>query len=204
MIKLSRNSDTATRLRTAGRRIFARRGYKGASVRDITREARANLGAVTYHFGSKERLYEAVVDSALAPLRARLTDAASAPGTPLERIEGVVRAFFVHLSENPDMPHFMLQQVTSGVEPIAPVLQTMQHGIGTLSTLIREGQKDGSILESDMLPTVIGIIALPVHLTLVGQLLSRASAFPGGVPADRAEEHAVQFVERALTAKEAS
>ena len=204
MIKLSRNSDTATRLRTAGRRIFARRGYKGASVRDITREARANLGAVTYHFGSKERLYEAVVDSALAPLRDRVTQAAGAPGTPLERIEGVVRAFFVHLSENPDMPHFMLQQVTSGVEPIAPVLQTMQHGIGTLSTLIREGQKDGSILESDMLPTVIGIIALPVHLTLVGQLLSRASAFPGGVPADRAEEHAVQFVERALTAKEAS
>ena len=159
---------------------------------------------MTYHFGSKERLYEAVVDSALGPLRDRVTEAAAAPGTPLERIEGVVRAFFAHLSENPDMPHFMLQQVTSGVEPIAPVLRTMQHGIGTLSTLIREGQKDGSILESDMLPTVIGIIALPVHLTLVGQLLSRASAFPGGVPADRAEEHAVQFVKRALSAKEAS
>ena len=204
MIKLSPNTDTATRLRTAARQIFARQGYEGASVREITRAARANLGAVTYHFRSKQRLYEAVVDSALAPLRGRVSEAAGAGGTPLERIEGVVRAFFAHLSENPDMPNFMLQQVTSGVEPIAPVLQTMQHGIGTLSTLIREGQKDGSILESDMLPTVIGIIALPVHLTLVGQLLSRASAFPGGVPSDRAEEHAVQFVERALTAKEAS
>ncbi len=203
MTKSSRNTDTATRLRTAGRRIFARQGYEGASLRAITREARANLGAVTYHFGSKEGLYEAVVDSALAPLRNRVTEAASVPGTPLQRIEGVVRAFFAHLNENPGMPNFLLQQVTSRVEPIAPVLQTMQHGIGTLSTLLREGQKDGSILESDMLPTVIGIIALPVHLTLVGQLLSRASGFPR-VSASQAEEHAIQFVGRALIAKEAS
>ena len=204
MIKPSLNTDTATRLRTSGRRIFSRQGYEGASVRAITQAARANLGAVTYHFGSKEGLYEAVVDSALAPLRGRVTEAASIPGTPLQRIEGVVRAFFGHLSENPDMPHFMLQQVTSGVEPIEPVQQTMQHVIGTLSTLLREGQKDGSILESDMLPTVIGIIALPVHLTLVGQLLSRAGSLPSGVPADRAEEHAVQFVGRALSCKEVS
>ncbi|MCZ6477751.1 MAG: TetR/AcrR family transcriptional regulator [Gemmatimonadetes bacterium] len=204
MVRSSLNTDTATRLRTTGRRIFARQGYEGASLRAITREARANLGAVTYHFGSKEGLYEAVVDSALAPLRNRVTEAASVPGTPLQRIEGVVRAFFAHLNENPDMPNFLLQQVTSGVEPITPVLQTMQHGIGTLSTLLREGQKDGTILESDMLPTVIGIIALPVHLTLVGQLLSRASGFPGSVSAGQAEEHAIQFVGRALIAKEAS
>ena len=204
MVKSSLKTDTATRLRTAGRRIFSRQGYEGASVRAITREARANLGAVTYHFGSKEGLYEAVVDSALAPLRGRVTEAASVPGTPLQRIDGVVRAFFAHLSENPDMPHFMLQQVTSGVEPIKPVQETMQHVIGTLSTLLREGQKDGSILESDMLPTVIGIIALPVHLTLVGQLLSRAGSVAGGVPAGQAEEHAVQFVGRALSVKEVS
>ena len=204
MGKSSRHTDTAARVRTAGRRIFARQGYDGASVRAITREAHANLGAVTYHYGSKGGLYEAVVESVLAPLRVRATEAASVPGTPLQRIEGVVRAFFAHLSDNPDMPHFMLQQMTSGVEAIEPVQRTMQHVIGTLSTLLREGQKDGSILESDMLPTVIGIIALPVHLTLVGQLLSRAVDIAGGVTADRAEKHAVQFVGRALSAKEIS
>jgi len=198
------DTDTASRVRRAGRRIFARKGYEGASVRTITREARANLGAVTYHFGSKEGLYEAVVEGALAPLRTRVTEAASVPGPPLERIEGVVRAFFAHLNQNPDMPHFMLQQVTSGVEPIVPVQRTMQHVIGTLSTLLREGQKDGSILDSEVLPTVIGIVALPVHLTLVGRLLSRTDGGPGGVPAATAEEHAVQFVRRALSAKEVS
>ena len=204
MGKSSRHTDTAARVSTAGRRLFARQGYDGASVRAITREAHANLGAVTYHYGSKGGLYEAVVESVLAPLRGRATEAASVPGTPLQRIEGVVRAFFAHLSDNPDMPHFMLQQMTSGVEPIEPVQRTMQHVIGTLSTLLREGQKDGSIVESDMLPTVIGIIALPVHLTLVGQLLSRAVDIAGGVTADRAEKHAVQFVGRALSAKEVS
>jgi AcrR family transcriptional regulator len=197
----STDADTSARLRAAGRRLFARQGYDGASVRMITREAGANLGAVTYHFGSKEGLYQAVVDTALAPLRDRVTEAASVPGTPLGRIEGVVRAVFAHLNDHPDMPHFMLQQVTSGLEPIEPVQRSMQHVLGTLATLLREGQKDGSILESDTMPTVIGIIAIPVHLTLVGQLLSRAGGLPGGVSPERGEEHAVQFVARALSAK---
>ena len=199
------SADPGTRMRllAAGRRVFARRGYEGASVRAITREADANLGAVTYHFGSKGALYEAVVDRALAPLRDRVTEAAALSGTPLDRVLDVVRAFFAHLGENPDMPNFMLQQVTSGVEPIEPVQRTMQHVIGTLSALLLGGQKDGSIRESDLLLTVIGIVALPVHLTLAGQLLSKAGGISGGVPAGLAEEHAVQFVKRALSAKEA-
>ena len=199
----SADSDTRTRLLDAGRRVFARRGYEGASVRAITREAEANLGAVTYHFGSKRALYEAVVDRALAPLRDRVTEAAASSRTPLDGVLGVVRAFFAHLGENPEMPNFMLQQVTSGVEPIEPVQRTMQHVIGTLSALLLGGQRDGSIRESDLLLTVIGIIALPVHLTLAGRLLSKAGGISGGVPARLAEEHAVQFVERALSVKEA-
>ncbi len=186
----------------AGRTIFARQGYEGASIRVITREACANLGSVTYHFGSKEALYSAVVESVLAPLRERVTEAASVPGTPLERIEGVVRAFFVHMSENPDQPNFMLQQVASGVEPIQPVQQTLRHILGVLSTLLMEGQKDGSVRASDTLLTVISIVALPVHLTLVGQLMARTGGRATALPRGDAEEHAVQFVGRALSAEE--
>src|SRR5438034_543465 len=65
------------RLLAVARDLFALRGYDGTSVRDITRRARANLGAITYHFGSKEALYHEVIASRVEPLVARVILAAA-------------------------------------------------------------------------------------------------------------------------------
>lgn len=41
--------------------LFAEHGYKQVTVRDIIDAAQANLGALNYHFGSKETLYGEVL-----------------------------------------------------------------------------------------------------------------------------------------------
>jgi len=61
-------TDTKQRLLDAAETLFAQRGCHATSVRAITREAGANLAAVGYHFGSKEKLIQAVIDRRLAPL----------------------------------------------------------------------------------------------------------------------------------------
>ncbi len=43
-------------LETAGA-VFAEKGYRAATVREICQRAQANLAAVNYYFGDKERLY---------------------------------------------------------------------------------------------------------------------------------------------------
>ncbi len=52
---------TRARLLEAAGREFADRGFAGARVRAICDRAGANLAAVNYHFGDKERLYEEAV-----------------------------------------------------------------------------------------------------------------------------------------------
>lgn len=53
------------RLLEAAGEIFAEKGFKGATVRDIIDRAGANLAAVNYYFRDKERLYiEAVKHAA--------------------------------------------------------------------------------------------------------------------------------------------
>ena len=59
---------TRRRILKAASRIFAEHGFEGASIRDIVTKADVNQAAINYHFGSKEGLYRAVLEMALAAL----------------------------------------------------------------------------------------------------------------------------------------
>jgi len=78
--------------------LFARQGYDGTSMRQITAAAAVNLAAVNYHFGSKEALLHAVLKRRLALVnqeRLRVLDAleAEAGGKPLKPSQ-ILDAFF--------------------------------------------------------------------------------------------------------------
>src|ERR1700722_7793069 len=48
--------DTRVALLEAAKKLLLERGYAGASVRELTAASATNLGAVNYHFGSREEL----------------------------------------------------------------------------------------------------------------------------------------------------
>lgn len=196
------SADTRSRLLTVARGAFAREGYNGASIRGITSEAGANLGAVTYHFGTKRDLYVAVLESVMGPLEPRIRDAVAGPGSGLERMLRAVRAFFGHLSENPDQPGLMMQEIAAGRGAPEPVLRVVQATLAVLARTVREGQEDGSIRHGDPHLLTLSSVAQPVYLTLVRKLaptvLGRAMPqhVGTGVP-----DHIVEFVRRGLAAK---
>src|ERR1017187_2879806 len=49
--------QTTERLLDTAERLFGAHGYDGVGMRALAEEAKVNLGAATYHFGSKEALY---------------------------------------------------------------------------------------------------------------------------------------------------
>src|ERR1039457_3856450 len=49
--------ETTERLLDTAERLFGEHGYDGVGMRLLADEANVNLGAATYHFGSKEALY---------------------------------------------------------------------------------------------------------------------------------------------------
>ena len=57
-------SATRDALLEAGAEVFGRRGFRDATIREICRRARANVAAVRYHFGDKERFYHEVLAAA--------------------------------------------------------------------------------------------------------------------------------------------
>jgi AcrR family transcriptional regulator len=59
----TRGNETKAALLDAAKRLIAERGYAGASVRELAAAAGVNIGAVNYHFGSRENLLtEAILE----------------------------------------------------------------------------------------------------------------------------------------------
>jgi AcrR family transcriptional regulator len=91
------SADTKARLLDVAEELFGDQGLDRVSIRDITDAAEANLGAVNYHFGSKENLIEEVFIRRLAPLnKARLAalDAVeSSASGKVPKVEEILEAF---------------------------------------------------------------------------------------------------------------
>jgi AcrR family transcriptional regulator len=89
--------DTKERLLDAAERLFAERGFEGASLRAVTQAAGTSVSAANYHFGSKEALLRATLRRRVEPvnrLRLERLDAleAAAAGAPLS-LESLLDAF---------------------------------------------------------------------------------------------------------------
>ena len=98
------DAGTKKRLLHAARDIFALRGVKEATVREICARAGANVAAVNYHFGGKEKLYMAVLSDYLRrcielyPARMGLGPEA----TPPERLKAYIRSFLYRIMGSGD------------------------------------------------------------------------------------------------------
>jgi len=86
--------STRQRILGAAEELFARHGFAGASLRQVTASAKVNLAAVNYHFGSKENLIEEVFRRRLDELNARRLELlAQCRDRPQLSLEEVLDAF---------------------------------------------------------------------------------------------------------------
>jgi AcrR family transcriptional regulator len=90
-------AGTRERLFSAAVKVFARTGYKGATVREICRVAgAANVNAINYYFGGKEKLYKSILDAMFSAYQRRKEAQASAEQkrkTPEERLRNYIESY---------------------------------------------------------------------------------------------------------------
>ncbi|MBK5931715.1 CerR family C-terminal domain-containing protein [Halochromatium salexigens] len=84
--------NTRERLLQAALEVFAERGYRAATIREICGRAEANVAAVHYHFGDKRRLYEAIYGRLFETLRARRTAFLPPDAPPEQRLRVHIQA----------------------------------------------------------------------------------------------------------------
>ncbi|HEV8630357.1 MAG TPA: CerR family C-terminal domain-containing protein [Thermoanaerobaculia bacterium] len=121
------SAHTRERLLDAAERLFAQRGFRSASVRDITRESSCNIAAVNYHFGGKSNLYREVFLRRLRAIRKQRLDsieaALSSAGeeATLELVlQAFTSAFVAPLVEDPSGRLWVLLLAQEMIDPQLP------------------------------------------------------------------------------------
>lgn len=127
--------DTRSRLLMAAATEFALHGYTAATVRAICSNAEANVAAVKYHFGCKERLYAAVLlnffesRSAKFPFQEGLASTAS----PEQRLELFIGNFLLCLccDDAQDRAHakLVLEEIANPTPLFAELVTAVMHPI---------------------------------------------------------------------------
>jgi TetR/AcrR family transcriptional regulator, regulator of cefoperazone and chloramphenicol sensitivity len=63
------SADTRTRVLAAAASLFASKGFRGTTIREIATRAQVNVASGHYHFGSKKTLYLAVLRDQFSAVR---------------------------------------------------------------------------------------------------------------------------------------
>lgn len=200
MNQIDQHPQTRDRLLAVARRRFAAMGFERTTIRDVVGEAGANLGAVTYHFGSKQALYEAVLESLIGPMRARLDDALASSGAPLDRIESAVRAMFAHFEEYPEQPAIVLRQMARQGPLPPPVQGWIAYAIASLGRVVAEGQAAGAIAPGDPALLTVSIMSQPFFFAMTRRPLAESPGLGALRPDPAASADAASaFVRRGLS-----
>lgn len=89
------DQDTRERIVEASTHLFAERGFRKVTVREICAASQANVAAVNYHFGDKAGLYREVVKRAIRAMRETndLSQQAGAGTSPEDQLRAFIRVF---------------------------------------------------------------------------------------------------------------
>ena len=199
--------STRERILGAAETLFARHGFAGASLRQVTAAANVNLAAVNYHFGSKDNLIEEVFRRRLDELNARRVAALEqALAVTQPKLEDVLGAFIrpaLELSLDQDGGHaFMRVLARAFAEHDERLRKFLSDNYGHVL-------RDFAAAFSGLLPH-LGKEELYWRLDFVAGALTYAMADfglikrPAGVSershADKAAEHLIRFAAAGLRA----
>ncbi|WP_432840645.1 TetR/AcrR family transcriptional regulator [Dactylosporangium sp. CA-092794] len=135
----SRRTDTRERVLAVALELFARRGYRVTSLRELAEHLGVTKAAVYFHFRTKEEILTAILTGYLDGIAAMIADAAAeGPLTP-EGQERLLRRFAAHQRGwGPDLMLLVrLNQTEIRGLPIGAEAQQVMHSL--VETLAPEG-----------------------------------------------------------------
>lgn len=154
--------DTKSCLLSAAMKLFAARGFDGTTVKELADHAGVNVSLISYHYLSKEGLYQACLQQC-GQERLAATQKLLQPANSLEELRVRLRLFVQDMldygANNPDHVRMILREIESdGNIPEDLFRETFLKHFTLLVEFIKAAQKSGYVSKDLDPQTLSGMI----------------------------------------------
>ncbi|HXB44278.1 MAG TPA: TetR family transcriptional regulator [Puia sp.] len=160
------SADKREHILAIAEKLFGDNGFDGTSVRDIAQHANVNLAMISYYFGSKEKLLEALLEQRAnyTILEALNKDESL---TPWEKIDRVVDFYVDKIMSNLCIHNIMLQGNNSRSDDIKDLITKIKlKNFEQIRKILLDGQKKKFFRKVDIELTVGTIMGTISQTTL--------------------------------------
>ena len=152
----------------AAEKLFACQGFDGTSVRDIAQEAGINVAMISYYFGSKEKLMEALFEKRTVNARLRMENLLNDKDmTALQKINLLIDEYVEKIMTQQEFHKIMMKELMLENNTITARLlhELKKRNLECIKTIIEDGQKTGGFKKNvDIVLMVCTMIGTATNL----------------------------------------
>ena len=118
-------TETEEKIIASAEKLFYQKGKAGTSMQDIADDAGINRTLLNYYFRSKDQLFEAVFRKAMGSFVPDVAVMINTDSAFEEYVPAVVEKIIDTMLENPQIPIFVLQELSSNPERMPQIIKEM-------------------------------------------------------------------------------
>ncbi|HEA29491.1 MAG TPA: TetR/AcrR family transcriptional regulator [Leeuwenhoekiella sp.] len=155
-------SEKKIQIMEVAEKLFAENGFDGTSVRQIAKAADINVAMISYYFGSKEKLLEAMLLFRISDYMSELQSTITPAMTPLEKINCFINIVITRVHRNRRMHKIVNFEYTKDSRTIDfdKYIDQKKENYKIVEEFIKSGQQDGSFRKDItpvlVVPTILG------------------------------------------------
>ena len=166
---------TQKSLIAAGEELFSKHGFSGVTLDMVAAESGANKAMVSYYFGSKEGLYDAVIEAIVCDVLTNVKENLLTSSDPVKNFRRYIAALGHAFSERQSFCAILMREYIEGSmqEREVPFRQVLQFYQMTES-FYKAGRKARLFRSFDIHQLHLSIVGPLVHFVLTQRLRDRA------------------------------
>jgi len=137
-------------------KLFAEHGFEKTSVRTIAKEADINVAMVSYYFGSKEKMLEALILYRTSDLKLQIENLSVEDLDPVEKIDRLIELYITRINCNKGIYRILHFEFSSEEkkESLEVLNDLRTKNLKSLETIIHEGQQKGIFRKDVVIPLI--------------------------------------------------
>jgi TetR/AcrR family transcriptional regulator len=163
----------------AAERVFAEKGFDGARMDQIAREAKVNKALIYYYFKGKEKLFLAVLDDLFTALTSAVESGGRMVSSPMEQLLNMISAYFDFVNGRRTYPHIVQREMIGGGRFLDAMAQHLEPIYEMGKAVIERGIQIGQfrrVNPGQLLFSVVAMIAFYFSAAVLFGKVTRTNA----------------------------